>query len=131
MLRQSALHRQRVGPVQVVEVSHQVPPPQVDGDGLQADSRFMRALESAAAGMTSLDRLRSVMEELDAEKADSGGELPAAVGDALASGDAAALLREWDSLESAATASVLRALALRVDVVDASIEVSQVTAADG
>ncbi len=100
-----------------------------DGGGLQADSRFMRALESAAAGMTSLDRLRSVLAELDAERSIAGGELPVAVSDALAAGDAAALLREWDALEGAAAGIVLRALALRVEVSDTSVQVTQAAAA--
>ena len=37
------------------------------GNGLQSDARFMRELENAAAGFTSLDRLRSVVAELDDE----------------------------------------------------------------
>ena len=44
----------------------------------------MRELERTAAGFTSLERLRSVVAELDAERAGAGGDLPDAVRDALA-----------------------------------------------
>ncbi|MDE2861482.1 MAG: recombinase family protein [Chloroflexota bacterium] len=102
-----------------------------NGDGLQSDARFMRELESTASGMTSLDRLRSVLAELDEEKAGAGGSLPEAVRDALESGDATVLLREWDTLEGAAAGRVLRALVSRVDVSDGSVEVTAVTGVSG
>ena len=97
------------------------------GDGLQTDARFMRELERAAAGLTSLERLRSVLEELDVERAGAGGGLPDSVRDALAAGDVAALLREWDTLEGAAAGRVLRALVSRVEVGDGAVEVTPVS----
>ena len=100
------------------------------GDGLQTDARFMRELERAAAGLTSLERLRSVVEELDVERAGAGGGLPDAVRDALAAGDVAALLREWDTLEGAAAGRVLRALVSRVEVGDGAVEVTPVSNAN-
>ena len=102
-----------------------------DGDGLHADARFMRELERAAAGMTSLERLRSVVAELDVERAGAGGSLPDVVRDALATGDVAALLQEWDTLEGAAAGRVLRALVSRVAVSDGSVEVTPVQPANG
>ena len=56
----------------------------------------MRELERTAAGLTSLERLRSVVAELDVARAGAGGSLPDAVRGALAAGDVAALLEEWD-----------------------------------
>ena len=99
-----------------------------DGDGLHTDPRFMRALERAAAGYTSLEPLRTLLAELDAERAGAAGELPDAVRAALAAGDVAALLREWDTLEGAAAGRVLRALVSRMDVGDGSVDVTPATA---
>lgn len=99
-----------------------------EGDGLQTDPRFMRALERAAAGYTSLEPLRTVLEEMDTERAGAAGELPDAVRAALAAGDVAALLREWDTLEGAAAGRVLRALVSRVAVSDGAVEVTPATA---
>ena len=102
-----------------------------DADGLHADARFMRELERTAAGLTSLERLRSVVAELDVARAGAGGSLPDAVRGALAAGDVAALLEEWDTLEGAAAGRVLRALVSRVVVSDGSVEVTPVQHADG
>ena len=99
--------------------------------GNRPDARFMRALESAAAGLTSLERLRSAIVVLDAERAGARAGLPAAVQDALAAGDVAALLREWDTLDGAAAARVLRAVVSRVDVGDGSVEVTPASGATG
>ena len=100
-------------------------------DVSRPDARFMRALESAASGLTSLERLRSAVAELDAERAGAGAGLPAAVQEALASGDVAALLREWDDLEGADAGRVLRAVVSRVDVGDGSVEVTPAMGATG
>lgn len=134
-LEQAALQetRERLesGDFAIDAAAHQARQASGDGDGLHTDPRFMRALESAAAGYTSLEPLRSVVAELDAERAGAGGDMPDAVRDALAAGDVAALLREWDTLEGEAAGHVLRSLVSRVDVNDGSVEISPVVTSGG
>ena len=84
------------------------------------DAQFLKALESAAAGITSLERFRSALEEVDAQRDALGGGLSSEspVAKALASGDSSSLLQSWDSLDKDAAGYVLRALVSRVSVGD-------------
>ena len=90
------------------------------------EAQFIRTLERAAAGAVFLDRLRSALEELDAQrdalKADSA---PARVlADAIASGDASRLLDAWESLDRDALGYVVRATVSRISVGDDSDNVT-------
>ena len=88
--------------------------------------QFLKALESAAAGITSLGRLRSTIAELDAQRAgpESGLSSPSPLEEALATGDRSSLLQHWDSLDGEGAGRVLRALVSRVSVGDDSVQLS-------
>ena len=75
------------------------------------EGQFLRTLERAAAGAISLERLRSALEEVDAQretlKADSSPQPELA--DAIAYSDASRLLDSWESLDRDALGYIIRA----------------------
>ena len=98
----------------------------VEKGAKRLDAQFLKALESAAAGITSLERLRSALEEVDAQRDALGGGLSSEspVAKAIASGDPSSLLQSWDSLDKEATGHILRALVSRVSVGDDSVQLT-------
>ena len=100
--------------------------PNAEKSGERLDAQFLKALESAAAGVTSLERLRSTLEEVDGHR----DVLPASVSfggplaEAIASGDQSSLLQSWDSLDKDTAGRVLRALVSRVSVGDDSVQLT-------
>lgn len=92
------------------------------------DAQFIKALESTAAGITSLEHLRSTFEDIDTHRGVSGlglsSESP--VAKAVASGDVSSLLQHWESLDldKEAAGNVLRALVLKVSVGDDSVQLT-------
>lgn len=100
--------------------------PNVEKSSERLDAQFLKALESAAAGFTSLERLRSILEEVDAQRdvlsAVVLSEGPLA--EAIASGDQSSLLQRWDSLDKNTAGHVLRALVSHVSVGDDSVHLT-------
>ena len=100
--------------------------PNAAKSGERLDAQFLKALESAAAGVTSLERLRSILEEVDGQRdvlpwvVSSEGPLA----EAIASGDHSSLLQSWDSLDKDTAGRVLRALVSRVEVGDDSVQLT-------
>ncbi len=90
------------------------------------EGQFLRTLERAAAGAISLERLRSALEEVDAQretlKADSAPARDLA--DAITSGDASRLLSSWDSLDRDALGYIIRATVSQISVGDDSDHVT-------
>ncbi|MFH1560359.1 MAG: recombinase family protein [Chloroflexota bacterium] len=90
------------------------------------ETQFLKALESAAAGITSLERLRFTLEEVDAQRSTPMGDLSPEnpLAEAIASGDPSSLLQSWDSLDKDTVGHMLRALVSRVTVGDDSVQLS-------
>ena len=99
--------------------------PNVEKSGERLDAQFLKALESAAAGATSLERLRSTLEEVDGQRDALMGRVSSEspLAEAIASGDQSSLLQSWDSLHKDTVGHVLRALVYRVAVGDDSVQV--------
>ena len=86
----------------------------------------MRTLERAAAGAISLERLRSALEDVDAQR-DALKAEPApqpVLADAVARGDASCLLNIWESLDRDALGYIIRATVSRISVGDDSDNVT-------
>ena len=89
------------------------------------EAQFLKTLERAAAGIVSLERLRSAQEEVDAQREVLTGEHPSqsSLADALARGDVSSVLREWDELDTDTLGQIVRALVSRVSVEDDAVQV--------
>ena len=98
--------------------------PNVEKGAERLNSQFLKALESAAAGITSLERLRSTLEEVDDQRNTLMGMVSSEgpLTEAAASGDLSSLLQGWDSLDRDTSGHVLRALVSRVSVGDDSVQ---------
>jgi len=98
--------------------------PDAEKNGERLDAQFLRALESAAAGSTSLERLRSTLEKVDAQRDTLSGRISpeGPLAEVMASGDPSSLLQRWDSLDKDIARHVLRALVSRVSVDDDSVK---------
>jgi site-specific DNA recombinase len=88
------------------------------------NAQFLRAFESAAAGVSSLERLRSTLEDVDAERDTLAGRVlhEGSLLEVMSSGDSSSLLQRWDSLDTDTARHVLRALVSRVSVGDDEVE---------
>jgi hypothetical protein len=98
--------------------------PDAEKNGERLDAQFLRALESAAAGSTSLELLRSTLEKVDAQRDTLSGRISpeGPLAEVMASGDPSSLLQRWDSLDKDIARHVLRALVSRVSVDDDSVK---------
>jgi hypothetical protein len=90
------------------------------------EAQFLKGLESAAAGITSLGRLRSTLEDLDSQRValSAGLSADSPVSKAFDSGDLPSLLQSWDSLDTQAADHILKALISRVSVGDDTVRLT-------
>ena len=90
------------------------------------ERQFLKALEATAESIISLGRLRPVLAEMDAQRSamESSLALQGPGAEALAQGDVALLLKEWDSLDGDTLGYLVRALVSRVSVGDDSAQVT-------
>ena len=100
--------------------------PNGEKNGERLDAQFLKALESAAAGVTSLERLRFAIEEVDDQREALMGRVSSEgpLAEAIASADQSSLLRSWDSLDKDTVGYVLRSLISHVSVSDDSVELT-------
>lgn len=87
--------------------------------------QFVKILESTAAGITSIDRLRTTLQEIDSQvNTPKDNVSPSGfLREAIVTGDMSYLLNDWESLDKANNSYLVRALLSRVTVQDDSVEV--------
>lgn len=88
------------------------------------DAQFLKALESSAAGITSLEYLNSTLEYVDAQREALRGtlSLDSPILMAVARGDISNLLQSWESLGRHQVSQILGALVSKIYVDDTSVE---------
>ncbi len=93
--------------------------------GRNPDPSFLRTVESAAAGLISLDQLRTAIRQSRQSKENQKEEplTNSFLMDAIKNDDVSNLLEKWDNLDSNSFTSLLRGLIDRVNVHDESIEI--------
>ena len=99
---------------------------EADRNVKRLERQFIGALEAAAAGLISLDRLRPILEEMDSQRSllndNTQSQNPGI--EALARGDASVLLQEWDSLGKDVQSYLITSSVSRVSVGDDSVDVT-------
>jgi len=87
--------------------------------------QLMKILESTAAGITSIERLRIILQDIDSQINTPNGNVSSSdlIREAIVTGDLSYLLNDWESLDKNTNSNLVRALVSRVTVQDDSVEV--------